>query len=190
MGEWLGPGQCLTEQGRTCGHEPALASAAAGSSLGTAVARKGPSAFREDSARGVFLLLSKPLLCKMGLSSSKAHPRVTKVAPMLAKEDLPALTAPYRLPGTPGEPSLHTSAMAEWGIPTFHRQLPPLRETWYGRASSGKGVFNKLLRSAGQRPAGAPAGAAGLQRRVGLCVCQYAAVAFCLFQDILALGKT
>ncbi|KFP18789.1 Uncharacterized protein C14orf105, partial [Egretta garzetta] len=81
----------------------------------------------------------------MGLSSSKAHPRVTKVAPMLAKEALPALTAPYRLPGTPGEPSLHTSAMAEWGIPTFHRQLPPLRETWYGRASSGPLSFNTVL---------------------------------------------
>uniref|UniRef100_A0A8C0B6T7 Uncharacterized protein n=1 Tax=Buteo japonicus TaxID=224669 RepID=A0A8C0B6T7_9AVES len=34
----------------------------------------------------------------MGLSSSKTHPKVTKVAPMRDREDLPALTTPYQLP--------------------------------------------------------------------------------------------
>uniref|UniRef100_A0A8C8BNN3 Uncharacterized protein n=1 Tax=Otus sunia TaxID=257818 RepID=A0A8C8BNN3_9STRI len=71
----------------------------------------------------------------MGLSSSKAHPKVTKVAPMHVGEDLPTLAAPYQLPGVLGEPSLHPPATAEWGKSTFHRELPPLRETWYGRAS-------------------------------------------------------
>ncbi|KAM6335649.1 factor associated with metabolism and energy [Podargus strigoides] len=81
----------------------------------------------------------------MGLSSSKAHPKVTKVAPMRAMEDLPSLAGPYRLPGVPGEPSLHPPAMAEWGKPIFHQQLPPLRETWYGRASAGPLSFNTML---------------------------------------------
>ncbi|XP_009329589.1 PREDICTED: uncharacterized protein C14orf105 homolog [Pygoscelis adeliae] len=80
----------------------------------------------------------------MGLSSSKTHPKVTKVAPMRAREDLPALAAPYRLPGVPGEPGLHPPAVAEWGKPTFHQQLPPLRETWYGRASAGPLSFNTV----------------------------------------------
>ncbi|XP_009892219.1 PREDICTED: uncharacterized protein C14orf105 homolog [Charadrius vociferus] len=77
----------------------------------------------------------------MGLSSSKAHPKVTKVAPMRAGEDLPALATPYRLLGVPGQPSLHPP---QWGNPTLHRQLPPLRETWYGRASAGPLSFNTV----------------------------------------------
>ncbi|CAN0119276.1 unnamed protein product [Bubo scandiacus] len=80
----------------------------------------------------------------MGLSSSKAHPKVTKVAPMRVGEDLPTLAAPYRLPGVLGEPSLHSPATAEWGKPTFHWELPPLRETWYGRAAAGPLAFNTV----------------------------------------------
>ncbi|XP_009697233.1 PREDICTED: uncharacterized protein C14orf105 homolog [Cariama cristata] len=80
----------------------------------------------------------------MGLSSSKAHPKVTKVAPMCAREDLPALTTPNQLPGTPGQPSLHLPAVVEWGNPTFHWELPPLRETWHGRASAGPLSFNTV----------------------------------------------
>ncbi|XP_009956931.1 PREDICTED: uncharacterized protein C14orf105 homolog [Leptosomus discolor] len=80
----------------------------------------------------------------MGLSSSKTHPKVTKVAPMPVGEDLPALTTSYRLPSVPGQPSLHPAAAAEWGKPTFHQQLPPLRETWYGRASAGPLSFNTV----------------------------------------------
>ncbi|XP_052639725.1 uncharacterized protein CCDC198 [Harpia harpyja] len=75
----------------------------------------------------------------MGLSSSKAHPKVTKVAPMRAREDLPALTTPYQLPG------VHPPATAEWGKSTFYAELPPLRETWYGRASAGPLSFNTGL---------------------------------------------
>lgn len=141
--------------------------------------------FREDGARGGFLLLSKPPLCKMGLSSSKTHPKVTKVAPMRAREDLPALTTPYQLPG------VHPPA-AEWGKSTFYGELPPLRETWYGRASAGKGgVINKLFLSRGQRPTGKQLGLRVwlLQRGVGVGVCHSGSVAFCHFQDILALGK-
>ncbi|XP_049684463.1 uncharacterized protein CCDC198 [Accipiter gentilis] len=74
----------------------------------------------------------------MGLSSSKTHPKVTKVAPMRAREDLPALTTPYQLPG------VHPPA-AEWGKSTFYGELPPLRETWYGRASAGPLSFNTVL---------------------------------------------
>ncbi|XP_074887130.1 factor associated with metabolism and energy [Buteo buteo] len=75
----------------------------------------------------------------MGLSSSKTHPKVTKVAPMRDREDLPALTTPYQLPG------VHPPATAEWGKSTFYGELPPLRETWYGRASAGPLSFNTVL---------------------------------------------
>uniref|UniRef100_A0A672TW37 Uncharacterized protein n=1 Tax=Strigops habroptila TaxID=2489341 RepID=A0A672TW37_STRHB len=74
----------------------------------------------------------------MGLSSSKAHPKVTKVAPMYAGEDLPILTTPYWHPSMLGQPSLHPLAAVKWGNPTIHKELPPLRETWYGQASAGK----------------------------------------------------
>ncbi|XP_017687248.1 PREDICTED: uncharacterized protein C14orf105 homolog [Lepidothrix coronata] len=80
----------------------------------------------------------------MGLSSSKAHPKVTKVAPMRSAEDLPSLSALHRLPSVPGQPSLHPSDMEKWGKPIFHLELPPLRETWYGRASSGPLSFNTM----------------------------------------------
>lgn len=66
----------------------------------------------------------------MGLSPSKAHPKVTRVAPVPGQGDVPALTALHGLPGEPGQP---------WGKPIFHLELPPLRETWYGRASAGEG---------------------------------------------------
>ncbi|KAM6311818.1 factor associated with metabolism and energy [Aegotheles albertisi] len=81
----------------------------------------------------------------MGLSSSKTHPKVTKVAPMRTGEDLPALAAPRWLPSVPGEHRLHPPTIEEWGKPTFHQQLPPLRETWYGRASAGPLSFNTVL---------------------------------------------
>ncbi|XP_069713009.1 factor associated with metabolism and energy [Phaenicophaeus curvirostris] len=74
----------------------------------------------------------------MGLSSSKTHPKVTKVAPMHAREDIPAL------PRVPGELSLHLPTAVEWGKPTLHQQLPPLRDTWYGRASAGPLSFNTM----------------------------------------------
>lgn len=94
----------------------------------------------------------------MGLSSSKAHPKVTKVAPMCTGEDLPVLTTPYWHPSMPGQPSLQLLAAAKWGNPTIHKELPPLRETWYGGASAGKEVTTVLLQSAGQRARGHPLG--------------------------------
>lgn len=66
----------------------------------------------------------------MGLGPSKAHPKVTRVAPVPGQGDVPVLTALHGLPGEPGQP---------WGKPIFHLELPPLRETWYGRASAGEG---------------------------------------------------
>ncbi|TRZ17001.1 hypothetical protein HGM15179_010095 [Zosterops borbonicus] len=71
----------------------------------------------------------------MGLSPSKAHPKVTRVAPVPGQGDVPALTALHGLPGEPGQP---------WGKPIFHLELPPLRETWYGRASAGPLSWNTL----------------------------------------------
>ncbi|XP_015485099.1 uncharacterized protein CCDC198 [Parus major] len=71
----------------------------------------------------------------MGLSSSKAQPKVTRVAPG------PALGA---LPREPGQPSPQSPAGTPWGKPIFHLELPPLRETWYGRASAGPLSLNTL----------------------------------------------
>ncbi|RLV98317.1 hypothetical protein DV515_00010901 [Chloebia gouldiae] len=71
----------------------------------------------------------------MGLSSSKAQPRVTRVAPVPSQGDVPALAALQGLPREPGQP---------WGKPIFHLELPPLRETWYGRASAGPLSWNTL----------------------------------------------
>ncbi|XP_062474388.1 factor associated with metabolism and energy isoform X2 [Pezoporus occidentalis] len=80
----------------------------------------------------------------MGLNSSKAHPKVTKVEPMRTGEDLPVLTTPYWHPSMPEQPSLHPLAAAKWGNPTIHKELPPLRETWHGRASAGPLSFNTV----------------------------------------------
>ncbi|XP_057229218.1 uncharacterized protein CCDC198 [Malurus melanocephalus] len=66
----------------------------------------------------------------MGLSPSRAHPKVTKVAPVLVQEDVPALSAP-------GQPTLHPPGVAQWGQPLFPLELPPLRDTGHGRASAG-----------------------------------------------------
>ncbi|XP_061212259.1 factor associated with metabolism and energy isoform X2 [Neopsephotus bourkii] len=80
----------------------------------------------------------------MGLNSSKAHLKVTKVEPMRTGEDLPVLTIPYWHPSMPGQPSLHPLAAEKWGNPTIHKELPPLRETWYGRASAGPLSFSTV----------------------------------------------
>lgn len=82
----------------------------------------GSSASQHCFQSGLFLL---PKLYEMGLSSSKTHPRVTQVAPMLSSEEVL------------GDPSLHPTATMEHGHPIAHGQLPPLRQTGYGRASTG-----------------------------------------------------
>ncbi|XP_014726902.1 PREDICTED: uncharacterized protein C14orf105 homolog isoform X1 [Sturnus vulgaris] len=74
----------------------------------------------------------------MGLSSSKAHPKVTRVAPVPAQGDVATLSALQGLPREPGQPSPHPP------VPIFHLELPPLRETWYGRACAGPLSLNTL----------------------------------------------
>ncbi|XP_005047810.1 PREDICTED: uncharacterized protein C14orf105 homolog [Ficedula albicollis] len=74
----------------------------------------------------------------MGLSSSKAQPKVTRVAPVPTRGAVPTLRALQGLPREPGEPSPHPP------VPSFHLELPPLRETRYGRASAGPLSLNTL----------------------------------------------
>uniref|UniRef100_A0A8C4JQH9 Uncharacterized protein n=1 Tax=Dromaius novaehollandiae TaxID=8790 RepID=A0A8C4JQH9_DRONO len=77
----------------------------------------------------------------MGLSSSRTHRRVTKVAPARAGGDLPVLPyipAPRRFSHAPQE-------AAEQEKAAFPRQLPPLRETGYGRPTAGPLSFNTML---------------------------------------------
>lgn len=76
----------------------------------------------------------------MGLSHSKAHPRVTKVAPLQDKEE--------ETPSAGLVDFAFTQNLEEKSSCSFSRlqdrnkalegQLPPLRETWYGRYSAGK----------------------------------------------------
>uniref|UniRef100_A0A8C3TA18 Uncharacterized protein n=1 Tax=Chelydra serpentina TaxID=8475 RepID=A0A8C3TA18_CHESE len=71
----------------------------------------------------------------MGLSYSRAHHKVTKVAPAQTKEEVP--TSPCCVDFTTlEERSLCSFAAMEERNPVFQRQLPPLRETLYGRCST------------------------------------------------------
>ncbi|XP_074852360.1 factor associated with metabolism and energy isoform X2 [Carettochelys insculpta] len=75
----------------------------------------------------------------MGLSYSRAHHKVTKVAPAQTKEEAP--TSPctagvYGFHGSLEERSFCSFAAMEERNPLFQRQLPPLRETRYGRCST------------------------------------------------------
>ncbi|XP_062433984.1 factor associated with metabolism and energy [Rhea pennata] len=79
----------------------------------------------------------------MGLSSSRTRHRVTKVAPVQAGGDLPTspcVSAPRWFSHAPQEVSEREKA----AIP---RQLPPLRETGYGRPAAGPRPlsFNTML---------------------------------------------
>ncbi|KAM5339250.1 factor associated with metabolism and energy isoform 2-T2 [Glossophaga mutica] len=78
------------------------------------------------------------LSCKMGLSPSKAHPRVTKVAPLQNKEEEMPSTAPvdFAFDQNLEEKSANSLARLQDRNPALEGQLPPLRETWYGRYSS------------------------------------------------------
>ncbi|XP_071282090.1 factor associated with metabolism and energy [Agelaius tricolor] len=69
----------------------------------------------------------------MGLSSS----RVPRVAPVPAQGDGPALGALQGLPTEPGR-------APAWAQPILQLELPPLRETRYGRASAGPLSWNTL----------------------------------------------
>ncbi|XP_032917557.1 uncharacterized protein CCDC198 [Catharus ustulatus] len=74
----------------------------------------------------------------MGLSSSKGHPKVTRVAPVPPRGDVPALSALQGLPREPGQSNPHPP------VPIFHLELPPLRETRHGRACVGPLSLNTL----------------------------------------------
>eukprot|EP00069_Balaena_mysticetus_P021322 bmy_13540T0 len=75
----------------------------------------------------------------MGLSHSKAHPRVTKVAPLQNKEEETPSAGPVDFVFTenPEEKSSYSFARLQERNKALEGQLPPLRETWYGRYSAG-----------------------------------------------------
>ncbi|XP_036696029.1 uncharacterized protein CCDC198 isoform X2 [Balaenoptera musculus] len=74
----------------------------------------------------------------MGLSHSKAHPRVTKVAPLQNKEEETPSAAPVDFVFTenPEEKSSYSFARLQERNKALEGQLPPLRETCYGRYSA------------------------------------------------------
>ncbi|XP_030418453.1 uncharacterized protein CCDC198 [Gopherus evgoodei] len=75
----------------------------------------------------------------MGLSYSRAHHKVTKVAPAQTREEVPispCTAAVCRFHSTLEERCLCSSAAMEERNQVFQRQLPPLRETLYGRCST------------------------------------------------------
>ncbi|CAI9177039.1 unnamed protein product [Rangifer tarandus platyrhynchus] len=75
----------------------------------------------------------------MGLSHSKPHPRVTKVVPLQNKEEETPLAGPVDFAFTQNleKNSLYSFARLQDQNKALEGQLPPLRETWYGRYSEG-----------------------------------------------------
>ncbi|XP_063146567.1 factor associated with metabolism and energy [Candoia aspera] len=67
----------------------------------------------------------------MGLNSSKARRKVTKVTPMPIKEKEPKQPSSVTVYSFQTPPSSFVSLPGR--NPVLERQLPPLRETWYGR---------------------------------------------------------
>ncbi|XP_054423012.1 factor associated with metabolism and energy [Pteronotus mesoamericanus] len=74
----------------------------------------------------------------MGLSPSKTHSRVTKVAPFQNKEEETPSTAPvdFAFDQNLEEKSAYSLARLQERNKAWEGQLPPLRETWYGRYSA------------------------------------------------------
>ncbi|XP_036164432.1 uncharacterized protein CCDC198 isoform X2 [Myotis myotis] len=74
----------------------------------------------------------------MGLSHSKAHPRVIKVAPLQNKEEETPSAGPAEFAFTQNleEKSTYSPARRQDPSKAWEGQLPPLRETWYGRYSA------------------------------------------------------
>lgn len=77
---------------------------------------------------------------EMGLSHSKPHPRVTKVAPLQNKEEeLPSASpVDFAFSQNLEEKSSYLFTGLQDQNKALEGQLPPLRETWYGRYSAGK----------------------------------------------------
>ncbi|XP_074183535.1 factor associated with metabolism and energy isoform X3 [Rhinolophus sinicus] len=74
----------------------------------------------------------------MGLSHSKTHPRVTKVAPLQIKEEETPSAQPVDVAFNQNleETSSYSFARLRDRNKALEGQLPPLRETWYGRYSA------------------------------------------------------
>ncbi|KAM9149340.1 factor associated with metabolism and energy [Pangshura tecta] len=75
----------------------------------------------------------------MGLSYSRAHHKVTKVAPVQTREEVPTSPCTAAVCGfhsTLEERRFCSFAAMKERNPVFQRQLPPLRETLYGRCST------------------------------------------------------
>lgn len=74
----------------------------------------------------------------MGLSHSKTHPRVTKVAPLQIKEEETPSAHPADVAFNQNleETSSYSFARLRDRNKALEGQLPPLRETWYGRYSA------------------------------------------------------
>uniref|UniRef100_G1QEP4 Uncharacterized protein n=2 Tax=Myotis lucifugus TaxID=59463 RepID=G1QEP4_MYOLU len=74
----------------------------------------------------------------MGLSHSKAHPRVIKVAPLQNKEEETPSAGPAEFAFTQNleEKSTYSLARRQDRNKAWEGQLPPLRETCYGRYSA------------------------------------------------------
>uniref|UniRef100_A0A8C9PYX3 Uncharacterized protein n=1 Tax=Spermophilus dauricus TaxID=99837 RepID=A0A8C9PYX3_SPEDA len=74
----------------------------------------------------------------MGRSHSKAHSRVTKVAPLQNKgADTPsAVPMDFAFNQNLEEKSSYSLARLQDRNEILNGQLPPLRETWYGRYST------------------------------------------------------
>ncbi|XP_008064157.1 uncharacterized protein C14orf105 homolog isoform X2 [Carlito syrichta] len=74
----------------------------------------------------------------MGLSHSKSHPRVTKVAPLQNKEEETPSTGPvdFAFYQNLEEKSSYSSARLQDQNKALEGQLPPLQETRYGRYSA------------------------------------------------------
>ncbi|XP_006920206.1 uncharacterized protein CCDC198 isoform X3 [Pteropus alecto] len=74
----------------------------------------------------------------MGLSNSKGLPRVTKVAPLQIKEEETPSASPVEFAFNQNleEKSSYSFARPQDLNKALEGQLPPLRETWYGRYSA------------------------------------------------------
>ncbi|XP_023581881.1 factor associated with metabolism and energy [Trichechus manatus latirostris] len=74
----------------------------------------------------------------MGLGHSKAHPRVTKVAPLQNKGEETPSTCPvdFAFSQNLEEKSLYSFATLQDRTKALEGQLPPLRETGYGKYSA------------------------------------------------------
>ncbi|XP_060040689.1 uncharacterized protein CCDC198-like [Erinaceus europaeus] len=72
----------------------------------------------------------------MGLSHSKAHPRGTKVAPLQNKEEIPETPVDLSFSQSLEEKSSYSFAGLQYQSKALEGELPPLRESWYGRYSA------------------------------------------------------